>query len=381
MNTAQVITPVSLFGNTTTKNEIVSTTTTTIIGKSASCPVEFEQLFASEESLVLYGSERQKEISLALDRLLEEITKGNSPVLFELFTKLKKGIGETDIGELEVSIRESQKQKWYHALLDTLKLSSVAKRLESSSEHIGGLLTKKSKTLLELTQQMEKDLAVEVQKLIRDSKMMSNLAKEYRTNVIAFQDYVDLGKSLLAKAKEAEQQKISAATQSGDALQIEESKQFSQKVELFENRLLVLETIVQTAPAELEAIRLSQGASFSTIAETASSSLQEFSQIKSILIRLAAAHNIQSVQAINNERRKLRDSLQAHGVNTLQNVAVSAARAAGQNRLDDAQKLLDFTTKISDISAQVLEEGKQNKVRFEEARQKLSQAKTLLDKQ
>jgi hypothetical protein len=375
----KTIQPTSLFGSPTVKvqnTSLVAQEPTVVHGRPVSSSLQ--EMFSAEENLILYGSDRQKQLGQALDGLLAEITKGSSPVLFELFSKLKKGIDGANVGELEDSIRKSLSRSWLHGILDALKLSSAAKRIESANEKIGSILTSKSKSLLELTQQMEADLNKEVVKLIQDSKVMKTLADEYRKDVAEFKVLVENGHKLLGEAK-AELEEKKKKAESGDSLLIEDAKLFEQKISLFENRVLVLETVEKSAPAELEAIRLSQGASYSTIAEVASSSLSEFNSIKSTLIKLAVSHQIKGVQAINDERRKLRDTLQNHGTNTLGEIAVNAAKAAGQNRLDDAQKLLDFATNINSISAKVIEEGKQNEVRFAQAREKLSQVKKLIE--
>lgn len=337
-------------------------------------------LFDSEEKIVLYGSDRQKALGAALDKLLSQITKGSSPVLFELFNQLKKGIGDTNIGELETSIKDSLNKSWWHSVLDSIGLSSAAKRLEKANTKIGSMLSSKSKSLLDLTQSMEANLNVEVQKLVGESKMLAALADEYRKNVSEFKELSETGKVMLEDAQKEGKRLFEYAANTGQPLDLEAAKNFKQKVNLFENRLLVIDTIYTKAPAELEAIRLAREAGFQTIAETASSASEEFSDIKSILIKLAIAHTVQSVQGINAERRKLRDQLSAHGTNVLENVAVTAARSAGVNRMEDAQKLLDFTSKIATISDKVIAEGEQNKTRFADARESLSKVKQLLNK-
>lgn len=338
---------------------------------------EFRLSTIDDQAVVMYGSDRQKEIGAALDGLLAEITKGNSPVLFELFTRLKKGVEETNLSDLEKSIRDSQNTKWYYALLDSLKLSSAAKRIQAASERISMSLTTKSKSLLDLTNSMEDSIQKEVLKLIADSQKLQTLASEYRKNVTIFGELVKSGKEILAQGK-IDLAALEEKSKSGDPIDVENYKRFEQKVSLFENRLLVLETVYAQAPAELEAIRLSQGASLTVLGETASASLEEFNSIKSSLIKLSVVMQIKSVSSINDERRKLRNSLQSYGNELLGNVAVDAAKSQGVNRIADAQLLLDSAKKLNDISSKVLEEGKNNQARFAEARAKLEETRKLL---
>lgn len=339
---------------------------------------QFDLSTVDEQAIVLYASDRQKEVGSALDGILAEITKEQSPVLFELFRQLKKGIEDTDLSAVEQKIRKSQETSIGGRLLQSIGLSSVAKRLEAANEEIGKLLTSKSKSLLDLTRDMETKLQAEVLRLISNSQQLNTLASTFRTNIGTFGEYVEVGKVVLANAKQTLAVKQAQAATTNAPLDIEAAKLFEQKVNLFETRLVTIETILQKAPAELEAIRLSQGASLATLGETANSALEEFNDIKSILIKLSVSHQIQSVQAINNERRALRDQLQSHGTNLLGQTAEAAARAQGENRVQDATKLLDFAKNLNTINAKVEAEKQQNQARFAQARASLMEVKKLV---
>lgn len=386
----QTYQPQSMFGGITPTpldlgiNPNEPEVTGAVITSSSSNPLlvqeakKYNLVTIPDEGIVLFGSDRQKQIGQSLDQLLNEITKGDNPILFELFRKLNKGVKDADLASVEEEIRKSQEGGMVSGLLDSLGLSSVAKRLEKANEKISSMLTSKSKSLLDLTREMEAEIQKEVLKLIGDAKRLTTLASEYRTNVVEFGKYVEIGKLVLEDAKAELGRKQAHAAQTNAPLDIEEARLFQQKVELFETRLVTIETIYQKAPAELEAIRLSQGAALSTLSETANSALEEFNDIKSVLIKLSVSHQIKTVQAMNNERQKLRDSLQVHGTNLLGETAVAAANAQGTNRVNDATRLLEFATKIKDISAKVESEKAQNQTRFAEARQKLADVKKLV---
>jgi len=382
----QVKTPSSIFGKKESKVAIQETPMSIYAQSKDSSSSLIAAKIAKENSLlviqdkevVMFGSDRQKAIGAKLDDLLAEITKGDSPVLFELFNQLKKGVGEANLSQLELQIRESMQTKWWHKILDSVKLSSVAKRIQSANGEISAMLTGKSKSLLDLTRNMESSIQTEVIKLINDNDRLNKLAKEYRQNILDFGDYVEAGKFMLSEAQSELLKKQEAAQ---TPLEIEEVKIFEQRINLFENRLLVLENVYAAAPAELESIRLSQGASYSTLAEVASNSLQEFNSIKSTLIKLSVSFQIKTVQSMNDERRKLRDSLSKYGETLLEDVSVKAAQMSGINRLEDAEKLLESASKLNEISNKVIAENKANKERYALAREKLSKAKILIESQ
>lgn len=329
--------------------------------------------------VVLFGSDLQKKTSETFDKLLAQITKGESPILFELFKQLQKGIKDTNLSELEEEIKKSQGKSAFSSIMDSIGLSSVAKRLQAANERIGSLLTSKSENLLTMTKEMENKLNTEVLKLIDDSKLMEQLAQEFRSNVQQYKIWVDAGRQILSDAKAILVQKQQVAA-NGDPLAIEDVKVFEQKIQLFESRVLVLETILAEAPVELEAIRLQQGAGYQVLAETASSSLSDFNRIKSALMKISVSHKISSVATMNTERKALSDSLNKHSADLLGKTAEDAARAAGQNRLDDANRLLEYATNMDRIATKVKEEQKLNETRFAESRKILTQVGNLIKK-
>jgi hypothetical protein len=104
----------------------------------------------------------------------------------------------------------------------------------------------------------------------------------------------------------------------------------------------------------------------------------EFNTIKSALIKISVAHQIGSVQSLNAERRKLANSLQAHSTNLIGEVALNAVKTQGDNRLEDANKLLEMGNNLRAISDKVEDQKKQNEQKRLEARGKLEQTRQLL---
>lgn len=332
------------------------------------------------EQIVLFGSERQKEFGSQLDAILVELTKGTNPVLFEMLDKLSKGVEEVNIAELEKEIRESNKTGVLGKLAQMVGLSSAASRLRKIDEKIGTMLKSKSTGLLQICEDMQKTTNTEVVKLINDSKRLYQLSQGLQENIVEFKKYVDAGKIALESAKQDHQNKEALALQSGDSMKIDEAKQLADKINLFENRIVVLETAVQKAPVNLEAIRIGLNASLTTLGETANSALEDFNDIKTDLIKMSVTHQIQTVQGLNEQRRKLKASLQAHSNTQLGEVALKAAQSQGLNRLEDATNLLESAKQLTDINTKMRTECEQNKQRWEQARTQLLEVKQLVSK-
>lgn len=332
----------------------------------------------SDQQVVLFGSGPQRKVSDAFNQILPEISKGSDSVIYTLFDRLKKGVEQTDVAALETEIRDSQKGNFLTSLLDSMKLSSMAKRLEKQNQKIGEMLTSKSKSLLDLTNEMETKINEETSKLLNGVTILDRLSKAFRDSIDEIGVHVEAGREILALSKEVEVQKNQLAAASNDTLQIEDAKAYSQRVQLFESRLLNLETVFRQAPVELESIRLGKGATLSTLANVSNDFLSDMNSIKSVLIRLSVSHRTMAVQGINAQRKQLLEGMQNHGNAVLEQVAVESARQIGQAKLDDANRLLQFATSVNNTAKKIQEEERQNQIRFAETRNKLEEVKKLI---
>ena len=324
------------------------------------------------QQLVLFGNERQKEFGAKLDGVLVQLTKGTNPILFELFNQLSKGVEGVNIPELEKEITASTKVGPLGKFMMAVGLTNASKRLQKANARVGDMLKTKSTSLLELCEKMQKTTETEVGNLINDTQKLQVLALELRQNVDIFQEYVQCGQQMLASARSE------LAELKNDPSKSTEVKNLEDKINLFESRVVVLETVLQKAPTNLESIRIGMQASLSTLGETANSALEDFNDIKTILIELSVTHQIQTVQSLNDQRRALLFGLSTHSKQQLQNVAVTAASAQGLNRLKDATQLMESAKSLAETNAKVKAEIEANKQRFADARATLSEIKNLM---
>lgn len=333
-----------------------------------------------EKQIVLFGHHLQKALSEKMDVMLQEITKGNSPVLFELFRKLKKGINTANISEIESEIRKSINKGFFTKVLESAGLSSVANRMQKANERVNELITKKATTLRELVAEMESSIQNEANKLIESTSRLHELSDTYRDSVEEIGIYVEAGRAIYDQALIEYNKQLEEAKISQDPVKAELCKRTKQSLDMFQARIVVLETAYAKSPVEMEYLRLGEGASLTTLGETANTVLEEFNDIKSTLIKLSVIHQIQTVQIMNQERRELRKSLQNHSNDLLEEVSVSAEKNKGIHRLEDAEQLLDIAKRIDTIYTKVEEENKNNKQRFADARAKLAEAKAIVTK-
>lgn len=346
-------------------------------GEVADLARKFTVAGVEPHALITFGQEPIASFGARLDEILGQITNADSPVLFELFRSIRDGVNGADLKQLELSIREKLKGSFLERLLAAIGLGDPAKRLRRVTDEIRGMLQSRAKSLRDLITPMERQIEEESRKLIGEVSRMSTLAGGYRDAIVSLGVFVEAGRQIQGQA-EGDLKQLSAAAESGDPLKVQEARDFSQKLDLFRNRLLVLETAYAKAPADLDSIGIARGAALNTLADTITSANSEFNDVKSVLIRLHALFQMQSVQQMNTMRRELRASLQQYGLQVLDEVAVNSVKAAGEARLADAELVLGTAQRLRTIADKVVAEGERNKDRYAAARAKLEQARRLV---
>ncbi|MEO8002277.1 MAG: hypothetical protein ABI644_10405 [Arenimonas sp.] len=334
---------------------------------------EFNLGTIQSTQIVTFGQAPVNAFSTHLNSMLEQVTKADSPVLFELFRKISTSVRDMDLPTLEANIRAKLKGSWFSRLLAIFGLGSQAKRLEAAADEVRGMLKSKTTSLLDLIRPMENQVALESNKLINEINRLGQQAVGYRDSIQQLGVYVEAGREILARA-DAERIALDASAQvSQDAIQVRDAKDFRTKVDLFENRLLTLENAYAKAPVDLESIGIAQTAGLMTLADTISSSQVEFNDIKSALLRLNATFQIRSLQQLNEARRELRSELQRYSLTQLDTVAVDATRSAADAQLENAQLLLVVAQSLSNISVKVDAERQKNIAKIASARALLQQ--------
>lgn len=337
----------------------------------------FTVMKAEPHVLITFGQEAIGSFGARLDEILSQITNAESPVLFELFRTIRDGVNDADLKDLETSIREKLKGNFMERVLMAIGLGDPAKRLKKVTDEVRGMLQSKAKSLGDLITPMERQIDEESGKLIGEVSRMSVLASGYRDAIVSLGVFVEAGRRILWQG-EGDLVRLTDEAKSGDPLKVQEARDFSQKLDLFQNRVLVLETAYAKAPADLDSIGIARGAALATLADTVTSANAEFNDVKSILIRLHALFQMQSVQQMNAMRRELRASLQQYGLQVLEDVSVGAAKASGETRLADADLVLGTAHRLRAIADKVVAEGQRNKERYAAARAKLEQARQIV---
>jgi hypothetical protein len=324
--------------------------------------------------LVTYGQQPIGAFSTQLDAMLDQVTKADSPVLFELFRRVSTSVKQINLPELEADIRRKLDGGLLSRVLSMVGLGNRAAQLEKVADEIRGMLQSKATSLLELVRPLEQQINTESAKLIGELGRLEQQARLYRSSILDLGVYVEAGRQILVAGKGELARLEATAGSSNDPLQVREARDFGSRVDLFENRLLALETAYAKAPVDLESIGIAQSAGLMTLADTVSSAQTEFNDIKSALLRLHATFQIRSLQQLNTLRRQLRAELQKYSLQQLETVAVDATRSAADARLEDAQLLGQMAAALGNISVKVDAEREKNRAKADTARATLVQA-------
>lgn len=325
-------------------------------------------------ALVTFGQQPIAAFSAQLDAMLEQITKADSPLLFELFRQVSTNVEQMDLPELEADIRKKLDGNFLTRILSAIGLGNKAKRLEAVTDEIRALLQSKATSLLDLVRPMEAQIATESAKLVAEINRLGQQATVYRGSILELGVFVEAGRQILASARTELVSLEAEAASANDPVRVRDTKDFQTKVELFDNRLLALETAYAKAPVDLESIGIAQSAGLMTLADTISSAQTEFNDIKSALLRLHAMFQVRSLQQLNTLRRQLRADLQKYSLQQLETVAVDATRSAADARLEDARLLGEMATALGSISTKVDVEREKNKTKLATARTMLTEA-------
>lgn len=324
--------------------------------------------------LVTYGQQPIGAFSTQLDAMLEQVTKADSPVLFELFRRVSTSVKQINLPELEADIRRKLDGGFLSRILSMVGLGNRAAQLEKVADEIRGMLQSKATSLLDLVRPLEQQINSESTKLIGEIGRLEQQARLYRSSILDLGVYVEAGRHILTAGKGELARLEASAGSSNDPLQVREARDFAARVDLFENRLLALETAYAKAPVDLESIGIAQSAGLMTLADTVSSAQTEFNDIKSALLRLHATFQIRSLQQLNTLRRQLRAELQKYSLQQLETVAVDATRSAADARLEDARLLGEMAAALGNISVKVDAEREKNRAKAGAARAMLVQA-------
>ncbi|HDR9103738.1 TPA: hypothetical protein QDB04_000512 [Burkholderia vietnamiensis] len=321
------------------------------------------------QSFAMLSQEPTTNLNRVLDGFLSRINKAENPQLFKLVDALSEKIAEEKIGALAEQILDA-KPTLRDQVIGFFSKKKLQESLDKALEELGRTVRAKSKTLSDLVIEQEKKLTTEMAKLQAELGNLANLKAEYRNAFIAFCIEVAFLNSVLSKAKAAAPALVAAA---GKDVMLKQDIQ--DKLQALESVSLSREAMMTRLPGEALITRQLENAGVQTLLELATTMGDQFASIRMVLLNLHGANLVRNVQRLGQANANLDNQLQAARAKLMQTVVTTAANAAGDNRIEQANNLKRVVNDSETLQKTVNEAREANQRKFEEARNTMAQVR------
>jgi hypothetical protein len=331
-------------------------------------------LTISPMEVVTLENEPEKLLHTTLDGFLSNIDKFQDPKLFELITGLNKAVEEQKLPDLADKIIDGKP-----SLSTKLRGFFNKKALQQAWEDTMKLASGKTKTLVDVVNKMDAELQAEQKKLMEEIMSMEKLREAYGERFVDFSVAVGFMVTFLAKAKKQLEQIERDATGAdgtiSDPVQRTNIEGHKDKLQALESRTLALEGTLTGLPGNALIIRQIQNAGLSTLQETVTTASSRFASIKMTLLQIHGALQVKSVQRLAQQGKNLDDNLSAVGRRLTKDTVTTAANAAGDNRVAQAEKLKQLAADSRELNTIVHNARETNKEKFSQARAMFAEAR------
>lgn len=319
-------------------------------------------------SISTLGQEAEQALHKRLDEFLATIDKVSSPQMFVLLDKLSDTISAENLPEVASRILDA-KPSIGARLMGLVNRKALRAAADKAYVEACRLAQGKTKTISDVVNQMERDLAQEHQKLVKMLMQLDTLKDSYRTSYLEFGAATAMLYGLLAKGK-SEVAALAAEPHDPNALADAENKLIA-----LESRVLAVEATLTKLPADQIMLREIQQAGFSTMQEISTTASGRFANIKRTLIKIHAARMTRDVQRLDQRGAELDANLATVGRNLSREIITQAAHAPGDNRLAQANQVKALVEEAASLKQLVNEAKALNQTKFAQARTVLADAR------
>lgn len=336
---------------------------------------DFETMVPSD--IVRLGLDTELALQKTLDSFLERLDRNNASKLFDLFGQLEKGVEDARLAEILQRLHEGEKPGFLAGLLRRFTGKDPDQLVREFMDDVGDMISSRTRTLADRMQTLETELAGEVQRLFGELKTLDALKTSYAAHFDDFTVAAATARALLDRARvfvENERAKLAA----GDVTSQVKVRELDDKLRLLESRALALEGTYTRLPADQMVIQQIELAGIATLQETATTVASRFASIKMTLLSIHGAFAVKSVQQLSQQQARMDEQLAKLRTETLKDVAVSAARAPGDNRLAQAAQIESIVSTTKELHALIDAAKRQTDEKFAIARQKFLAARAEL---
>lgn len=324
--------------------------------------------------VIKIGFDAEQALQRTLDGFLARLDKNTASAVFALFGRLEKGVEDARLPEILDKVQKGEKPGFIGSLLGRLRGKRPDQIAQEMLSRIGELISGRTKTLADEMARLEGELTREMQKLFAELQSLEALKQSYRTHFGDFTIAAGVARALLEKAR-AFVASEKASVNPADPVAQARNTELKDKLRLLESRALALEGTYTRLPADQLVIQQIEQAGTATLQETATTVASRFASIKMTLLSIHGAFAVKSLQQVAGRQAKLDQQLTELRGRALKDVAVTAAKAPGENRLAQAQQIEQIIATTKEIHDLVAAARKTSDENFELARQKFAAAR------
>lgn len=324
--------------------------------------------------IIKFGFSAEEALQRTLDGFLNRLDDKTAAKVFDLFGRLERGVDDAKLPEVLERIQNGDKPGFLQGLFSKFTGKSADDAISEFMEEVGALISGRTRTLASKMQSLEGELNSEMQKLTSELASLDALKKAYASHFADFTFDAAVARAFIDKAKLY----IATREKSSNPADVAEQssiRELHDKFRLLESRGLALEGVYTRLPADQMVIQQIEQAGVATLQEAATTIAARFSSIKMTLLSLHSAFAVKSVQQISERQKKMDEQLTKLREMAVKDVAVSAAKAPGDNRLAQAQQIETIIASTREIHALVEQAKQQTAEKFEIARQKFAKAR------
>lgn len=324
--------------------------------------------------IIKIGLGSEQALQQTLDGFLARLDKKTAAKVFALFQRLEKGVDDAKLPEILEKIQQGEQPGFFAGLFAKLTGRKPEDAMREFMQEVGDLVAGRTRTLADEMQRLEVELSKEMKTLFSELQALETLKQSYGTHFASFTLDAAVARAFLDKAKQYVAQEQATADPADVAAQAR-VRELQDKLRLLESRALALEGTYTRLPADQMVIQQIEAAGVATLQETATTVSSRFASIKMTLLSIHGAFAVKSVQQISERQARLDQQLTQLRGQATKDVAVTAAKAPGDNRVAQAQQIAAIITQTREIHELVQAAKKETEEKFEEARRLFEQSR------
>jgi len=333
--------------------------------------------------IVTIGLEAEQNLGRTLDGFLGRLDKKTAAKVFDLFGRLQKGVDDANLPEILEKVQKGEGRGFFSGLVNSLFHKLTGKSADDAArafmEELTELITGRTRTLATEMQKLEGELNREMQSLSGELRTLDQLKAKYGEHFAQFTVDAAVARAFLDKASaQVQVRAAAAAADPADVIAQGEVRALEDKLRLLESRALALEGTYTRLPADQMVIQQVQAAGVATLQETATTVASRLASIKMALLAIQGAFAVKAVQQLSARQAKLDDQLNKVRADALKDVAVSAAKAPGDNRLAQARQIEAVIASTREIDQLVRAARQETDQKFDAARESFAQSRSAL---